>query len=382
MTNPQPSGPEASIPKMTPREHIRRRPGMYIGGIDQRALHTLVFGVLDYSANEALNGECDHIWITLRNDNEVTVQDNGKGIPVRPLPDGRRLLEAVMTEVSAWRPTEGRFEITGYSHGIGLGGANPLMAECTIEVAHEGHLWTQSYREGNRQSDVIQVRPLEEGESNGTSLTFRPDFTIFEPNDIQYELLVERAHELTYLIPGLTITLSDAREQSAKQEIFYAPNGLADFVTYLNQGQPILHAPISGSEEWTIQPKHKRESTASVNIALQYTDTTDTKIHGYVNTIRTDSGIHINTLPFSLLQGLQDKIEHLEQPLATTDMLPGLTAIVSVWHTNPAFANATNSELINPEVSGLVVAALHRKFPPYEEGTLERIVQKLTRTNT
>ena len=283
---------ESRIMRLRPHEQIRLRPKMYFGGTDERALHLLVFEVLNDSVEEAFQRQCSHIWLTLHPNDVVNIRDDSQGLPVRQLQNGKRLLEHIMTETGT-RRIRGGFVVTGGMMGVGLNAVNALAAECTVQVAREDFLWQQSYREGIPTTEVVQVRPLAEGESTGTSITFRPDFTILECNTFSYETLAARARELAYLLPGLAITLCDERGQSPRQEVFYFTNGLTDYVCDLNRKRRALHAPLTGSAEWTIRPDARGEYTLRVDVALQYADANDAIIVGYANTVRTCCGMHM-----------------------------------------------------------------------------------------
>jgi DNA gyrase subunit B len=341
---------------------------MYFGGTDARALHLLVFEVLNDSVEEAYQHQCDHIWLTLHPNDVVSVRDNSSGLSVRQLQNGKRLLEHIMTETGT-RRIRGDQETSGGLMGVGLSAVNALAAECTVQVARDDFLWQQSYREGVPQTDVIQVRPLNEGEPTGTSITFLPDFTILEPNSFDYAALAQRARELAYLLPGLSITVCDERGQEPVQEDFAFANGLTDYVRDLNAGRDPLHAPLSGSAEWTIHSDAPGEHTVSVNVALQYASTGATTVIGYANTHRTASGLHMECLPFAISWTLRSRAGAGSERLCSPDdCAPGLTAVVSVRHSSASFDSVSERRLMNHDVVSVVFEAVRNAFWSFERG--------------
>jgi DNA gyrase subunit B len=336
-------------------------------------LHHLVFEMLDDSVEEVFLGVCNHIWLTLAPNDVVSIRDNSRGLPIQIARDGKRLLEWIMTNVSR-RRVGGEYEVTGGLHGVGLSAVNALCAECTVEVACDGFLWQQSYREGAPQSDVIQVRPLLAGESTGTTITFRPDFTILDRNPFNYDTLAERARELTHLLPELTITLRDERQDSVKQEEFHFPNGLADYVRGLNQGRRVWGNPLVASEEVTIQRDLKDPYRIRVDVALQYANTKKSTILGFVNTVKTSGGTHMEPVPFAVATHLRDKAHFSgEHPFSEEECIPGLKAVVSVRHPHPSYESAMRVELINQDVVGVVLSAVYNALSKSQD---DHIFQK------
>jgi DNA gyrase subunit B len=360
------------------RDHIRLRPGMYFGSVDRWALHHILFEVLDDAIEEANFGHCDHIWLTLHPNDTVTVRDNGRGIPLGIVKDGKRLLEHVMIERA--HRVQGDYELLHGLHGIGaLCPMNALSAECAVEVARDGYVWRQTYREGIAQTELMQVRALDESEATGTSITFRPDFTILEPNTFNYETVAERMRELAYLLPGLTLTLRDEREAPAKQEKFFFLNGLSDYLYDLNQAHAAIHAPRYEYCEWTIRANGSKAYTISVDVALQYTDTMETKVIGYVNTLRTYSGLHIDILPFVIAEAINPfrRIFAVDEPFSAAEVLPGLTAIIVVKHPEPIYTSTRNLRLLSSDAAGITAKAVSEAVHAYfSTDELERMVEK------
>jgi len=226
-----------NIQKLDPREHIRRRPGMYVGGTDARALHHLIYEVVDNSIDEALAGRCDQIIVTLHDGCMATIRDNGVGIPVDMHESGKPALELVMTEIG----TGGKFDnevykVSGGLHGVGVSAVNALSAELHATIYRDGHVWRQSYSEGVATTEVEKVRPLRDGEETGTIIKFAPDFSVMEENEFSFNALMARFREMAFVTRQVTITLRDERVKPIPQEMtFYFDGGLRSFVRYLNR---------------------------------------------------------------------------------------------------------------------------------------------------
>lgn len=378
--NDENSYPSEEIKAFNPREHVRLRPGMYLGGIDQQAIHELIYQVLHDAIEEHRAGYCDHIWIVLRNHDEISIRDNGRGIPIHEIND-RRFLEIVMTQAGILR-VDGDYHITTGFHGIGLNWVNALTSKCVVEVARDGYLWRQTYHEGIPQTEVEKVRELRHGQDTGKTITFTPDLTIFEPNPISYEWLSERARELAYLLPSLRISLRDEREGKTSEEEFYFQGGLLDYLGYLNKSYSVVHEPIICSNEWVIRPKDKREYTVAVEIAVQYVHSMDTTIIGYLDLVRTADGFHTDMLPKGILPTVNQRrwIERRwhrdETAFSLAEILPGLTAIVRVNHSQPQYQTARNLYLLNFDVRGIVADTIYNSLQYEYQETLSQIVEK------
>src|SRR6185295_11638907 len=199
--------------KLEPMAHIRLRPGMYVGGTDARALHHLIYEVVDNSIDEALAGRCDHILITLHDNNAASVTDNGSGIPVGiHKKEGISTLQLVLTEVGAGGKFDNSaYKVSGGLHGVGVSAVNALSADLRAEVFRDGYLWQQEYQEGKPVNEVKRVRKLGAEEATGTRITFVPDFTILEHNEFSYSVLAQRFREMAFVTRRITITLRDER---------------------------------------------------------------------------------------------------------------------------------------------------------------------------
>jgi DNA gyrase subunit B len=380
---------EDSIIKLKPMEHIRLRPGMYVGGTDVRALHHLIYEIVDNAVDEALAGRCDTIVVTLYNDNTVSVDDNGVGIPVGlHKKENVSTLQMVLTEVG----TGGKFDNSAYKvsgglHGVGAAAVNALSAELMAEVRRDGFLWRQTYQEGKPVSAVEKVRPLQAGEVTGTRITFRPDFTVLEHNEFSYATLAQRFREMAFVTRRVTITLRDERVQPIPHETtFYFEGGLQSFVRYMNRNREPLHTPVYGERDIEFQPDGKQPYNIGVEVAFQYTDTANVIELAFANTINTpDGGMHLTGLR-SAITGVINRyarkaglLKEKESNFSGNDTLEGITAIVSIKHPHPSFESQTKVKLINPEVQGAVSQVVTETFNEFLElnpRDARRIVEK------
>lgn len=226
---PQTKYNEDDIKVLEGVEHIRKRPGMYVGGTDSRALHHLIYEVVDNSIDEALAGRCDRIMITLRADGSVSISDNGVGIPVGiQKQTGKSALEVVLTVVGGGGKFENSaYKVSGGLHGVGLTAVNALSDELHAEVYRDGFLWRQIHRRGRAITPVEKIRPLEPGEATGTTISFMPDFSVLDHNEFSYETLAQRFREMAFVTRKVSITLRDERVQPIAREMtFYFEGGL------------------------------------------------------------------------------------------------------------------------------------------------------------
>jgi DNA gyrase subunit B len=372
-----PAYDESSIQKLRPMEHIRLRPGMYVGGTDARALHHLIYEVVDNAIDEALAGRCDHILVTLYDDNAVSVLDNGVGIPVGiHKKEGISTLQLVMTEVGAGGKFDNSaYKVSGGLHGVGVSAVNALSAELRAEVWRDGYLWEQTYRAGVPVTEVKRVRKLQPGEPTGTRITFVPDFTVLEPNEFSFATLSQRFREMAFVTRKVTITLRDERVRPIPRETtFYFEGGLHSFVRYLNRNRKPLHDPVHAEREVEITPDGKEPFTVGVEIAFQYTDASTITELAFANTINTpDGGTHLTGLR-SAITGVINRyarkaglLKEKDPNFSGSDTLEGITAIVSIKHPHPSFESQTKVKLINPEMQGAVSQVVTETFNEFLE---------------
>lgn len=380
---------EDNIEYLEPREHIRRRPGMYVGGTDTRALHHLIYEVVDNSIDEALAGRCDRIMVTLHEDGSASVTDNGAGIPVGMHKTLKKsTLEVVMTMVGAGGKFDSdAYKVSGGLHGVGVSAVNALSAELTATIYRDGFVWQQNYREGLPVSGVEKVRELESNEPTGTQVRFIPDFEVMEENDFNYTTLANRFREMAFVTGGVTLTLRDERVQPFGKEItYYFDGGIASFVKYLNRNRRPLHDVIYSEKEVEFEDKKGSLYRVGVEIAFQYSDASTTTELAFTNTINTpDGGTHITGMRSAITSVINRHARKLnilkerDSNFSGNDTLEGLTAIVSVKHPDPQFESQTKVKLLNPEVQGAVsqvVSEALQEFMDLNSREARKIIDK------
>ncbi|HQJ51766.1 MAG: DNA gyrase subunit B [Chloroflexi bacterium ADurb.Bin180] len=357
-------------------EAVRRRPGMYVGSTDVRGLHHLVFEVVDNSIDEALAGYCDHITITIHADHTVTVEDNGRGIPVEiHKQTGKSALEVVHTVLHAGGKFGGGiYKVASGLHGVGVSAVNALSKWLEVRVKRDGHLYFQRYEHG---VPVSPVKELGKAEGSGTTTTFLPDEDIMKTLDYHYETLAQRFREMAFLTRGLTITLNDQRD--GVENSYYFEGGLTSFVRYLNRNRKVLH-PTFHIE--------KQINGTMVDVALQYTDGYAESTYAFANNINTvDGGTHLTGFRSALTRTLNDQarrsgqLKENEANLSGEDVREGLTAIVSVKLTDPQFESQTKGKLGNAEVKNQVesvvtegLAAWLEEHPRDAKAVVEKVL--------
>jgi DNA gyrase subunit B len=368
---------EESIQVLEMREQIRLRPGMWVGGTGLRALHHLIYEVVDNSVDEALAGYCDTVTVTLLPNNMVSVEDNGRGIPVgMHKKAGISVLEAVMTRPGAGGKFDNAaYKVSGGLHGVGVSAVNILSEHLTAQVAREGHIWEQQYREGLPQADVRQVADMQPGDRTGTKVTFRPDFSIMQNNEFNYNTLAQRFREMAFVTRKVTLKLRDEREGPfAKETTFYFEGGLRSFVQYLNRNRTALHEPVHAERDIEITPEANEPYTIGVEVAFQYTDASTVTELAFANTINNrDGGTHLTGLRSAITGAINrfarknGYLKDKESNFSGNDTLEGITAIVSIKHPDPQFENQTKVKLINGEVQGAVSQAVTDTFNEFLE---------------
>lgn len=355
---------DADIIRLNPMEHVRKRPGMYVGGTDAKALHHLIYEVVDNSVDEALAGRCDHILVTLLDDDVVSVQDNGGGIPVGVNPStGRPTVEGVMTEIGmGGKFGSGAYKVSGGLHGVGVSAVNALSEEMRTNVFRDGHLWEQIYKQGKVATNLKKVRKMRSDETTGTLQTFKPDFTVLEHNHFNFDWLAQRFREMAFVTRRVTITLRDERVSPLPHETtFYFEGGLYSYVRYLNRNRKPLHDPVFAEKDVEIAREGKPAITIGIEVAFQYNDSANVVEMAFANTINTpDGGTHLTGLR-SAITGVINRyarkaglLKDKEPNFSGSDTLEGITAIVSIKHPDPSFESQTKVKLINPEVQGAV----------------------------
>jgi DNA gyrase subunit B len=346
-------------------EAVRRRPGMYVGGTDVKALHHLVFEVVDNSIDEALAGSCDLIEVTIHPDRSVTVRDNGRGIPVDLHPEKKKpALEVVMTTLHAGGKFGGSsYKVSGGLHGVGVSAVNALSEWCEVEVRREGKVHYQRYEFGKPAAPVKvtgKVRP----EETGTTTTFHYDSKIFRGDvDYKFETLAQRFREMAFVTRGVTITLRDERQDA--ESSFYFEGGVLSFVRYLNRNREVLHPVVHINKEL---------EGVGIEVAVQYTDAYAESVYSFANTINTvDGGTHLTGLRTAITRTINDYARKLgllkegDPNFSGDDTREGLTAIVSIKHRDPQFESQTKVKLMNAEVQTYVQQVVSEGFGTFLE---------------
>ncbi len=330
-------------------EAVRRRPGMYVGSTDARGLHHLVFEVVDNSIDEALAGYCDHIVITIHADSTVTVEDNGRGIPVDiHKQTGKSALEVVHTVLHAGgKFGGGSYKVASGLHGVGVSAVNALSQWLEVRVRRDGRLYSQRYEHG---VPTAPVKEMGKADGSGTTTTFLPDESIMKTLDYHYDTLAQRFREMAFLTRGLTITFRDERDVT--ENSYYFEGGVTSFVRYLNRNRKVLHPTFH---------VEKQVNGTVVEAALQYTDGYAESTYAFANNINTvDGGTHLTGFRSALTRTLNDQarksgqLKENEANLSGEDVREGLTAIVSVKLTDPQFESQTKAKLGNAEVKNQV----------------------------
>ena len=362
-------------------EAVRRRPGMYIGGTDIKALHHTVYEVVDNSIDEAMAGYCDRIAVTIHKDGSVTVQDWGRGIPVGiHKQTGTSALETVMTKLHAGgKFGSGAYKVSGGLHGVGVSAVNALSDWLVVEVRQAGKVHSQRYHRGVPQGAIAVVGEVKDG-TTGTRTTYMPDNTIFEDTTFRFETLEQRFREMAFLNRGLTIEFKDERtDNGARWMTFYFEGGVRSFVRYLNKNRAVLHDPIYVEKE--IEGN-------LVEAAIQYNDGYNESVFAFANTINTpDGGTHLTGLRAALTRTVNDwakrqgLIKDGDSSFTGEDTREGLTAIISVKLPDPQFESQTKVKLLNEKVRTQVEAAVGEALLEWLEKNPrdgKKIVEKCT----
>jgi len=328
---------------------VRRRPAMYVGSTDKDGLHHLVYEVVDNSVDECLAGACTLIKIKLNKDGSVSVEDNGRGIPVdKHLIYKKSAMEIALTKLHAGgKFDKDVYKISGGLHGVGVSVVNALSEKMIAQVKREGKIYEQKYKRGNPTADVEVVGKCKEDET-GTTITFFPDKEIFSVTEFDFKIIAIRMQELAFLNPGLKIILED--EGRGKKEEFHYEGGLVEFVKWLNKSKEILHKPFYFK---------KQTDSTIVEVAVQYNSGYQDNIFGFANTINTvEGGTHIAGFKTAMTRVINDYAQKQNilknANLSGDDVREGLTAIVSIKIPEPQFEGQTKTKLGNSEVKGFV----------------------------
>jgi DNA gyrase subunit B len=357
-------------------EGVRKRPAMYIGSTGKEGLHHLVYEVVDNSVDEAMAGYCTKVTVIIRKDGAVSVEDNGRGIPVEMHPVYKKpALEIVITKLHAGGKFEHKaYAVSGGLHGVGLSVVAALSKKLIAEIERDGKVWQQEYEIGN---PVTKIKAIGNTETTGTKITFWPDTKIFSTTEFDFLTISTRLREIAFLNPGLSIELID--EKKDKKETFSYTGGLIEFVKWLNRTKEALHKPVYFK---------KTADHTIVDVAIQYNNSYQENIYGFVNTINTvEGGTHIVGFKTALTRVINDYakkqgiLKEKDEPLTGDDTREGLTAIVSIRIPEPQFEGQTKTKLGNSEVKGYVDSVVTSSLAEFFEENppiARRIVQKIT----
>ena len=347
-------------------EAVRRRPGMYVGGTDVKALHHLIYEVVDNSIDEALAAACDEIDVTIHQDESVTVVDNGRGIPVAEHPTEKRsALELVMTTLHAGGKFDGGgYKVSGGLHGVGVSAVNALSEWCEVEVKREGKFHFQRYERGRPQAPVKSHGKIKSKET-GTKTTFKFDRDIFKGDfSYRFETLVQRFREMAFVTRGVKIKLIDERDD--REMSFYFEGGITSFVRYLNRNRDPLHPVVHIEKEV--------EDGLVIDAAIQYTEAYAESVYAFANTINTiDGGTHLTGLRSAITRTINDYarknnlLKDSDSNFRGDDTWEGLTAIVSIKVPDPQFESQTKVKLMNPEVQTATQQVVSEAFSNFLE---------------
>ena len=353
-------------------EAVRKRPAMYIGDISEKGLHHLVNETVDNSIDEAMAGYCTHIEVTINEDESITVQDNGRGIPVdQHKKMHKSALEVVMTVLHAGgKFDKGSYKVSGGLHGVGVSCVNALSTHMMSQVFRNGHIYQQEYEKGK---PLYDVKIVGDTDKTGTRQQFWPDPNIFTTTIYKYDIIAKRMRELAYLNAGITITLRDMRpdeEGKTKEEVFHAKDGLKEFVRYVARQRPHLFDAV-------IYLKTEKQGVP-IEVAVMYNTDYTENIHSYVNNINTiEGGTHLTGFRMALTRTLKayadadpqisKQIEKAKIEIAGEDFREGLTAVISIKVAEPQFEGQTKTKLGNSEVAGAVQQAVGEALSNYLE---------------
>ncbi len=365
---------ENSIEVLEGLEPVRLRPSMYIGNVDVDGLHHLVYEVVDNSIDESMAGYCDKISVTIHEDNSITVEDNGRGIPVGiHKTENVPALEVVMSKLHAGgKFNDKSYKVSGGLHGVGVSVVNALSRFLEVKVFKNNKIYYQTYEKGKKTSELTTIGKTTK---HGTSVHFFPDTEILATDDFSYDVLCRRLRELAFLNKGLKIAIED--ERSDKKDEFFYKGGITSFVEYLNRRHTPLHK--------TILIEGTRNDV-QIEVSIQYNSTFSEKIFSFANNINTvEGGFHLIGFKAALTRTINQYVnngnlpKNLQAKISGDDVREGLTAIINIRMPSPQFEGQTKTKLGNTEVKGLVESLINEKLAVFLEenpSTAKKIIAK------
>jgi DNA gyrase subunit B len=376
----------SKLGKLEGLEAVRKKPGMYIGGTDERALHHCVSEVLDNSVDEHLAGHCTRIDVTIHVDGSISIRDNGRGIPVDIHPQYKIPgVEMVLTTLhSGGKYGQGGYKFSGGTHGVGAKCVNAVSEWFKVEVSRGGLV---HHMEFSRGKTVKKLEVIGKARGTGTLITFMPDPEIFkETTEFKAEIISQRLRELAFLNEGLEITFLDERKPNSAREVYYYKDGIEEFVKQLNKSKVPLHPkPISISRQTRLETAEK-EVEVHAQIVLQYNDSYTEQVLCYTNTIHNpDGGAHLSGFRTALTRSINqyarqnDLIKDKDPQITGDDVREGLTAVISIKHSDPKFESQTKVKLLSPEVEGIVSTITYEGLMTYFDANpsvAKKIIEK------
>ncbi len=376
----------SKLGKLEGLEAVRKKPGMYIGGTDERALHHCVSEVLDNSVDEHLAGHCKHIAVTIHVDGSISIRDDGRGIPVDIHPQyGIPGVEMVLTTLhSGGKYGQGGYKFSGGTHGVGAKCVNAVSEWFEVEVSRNSQVYHMEFAQGKT---VKKLEVIGKAKATGTLITFKPDPEIFrETVEFKFDKISQRLRELAFLNSGLEITFTDERQAEAKQEVYFYKDGVEEFVKQLNKSKTVIHPkPISFKKETQVLTDDK-QAEIHVEVVLQYNDSYNDQVLCYTNTIHNpDGGAHLSGFRSALTRSINQYaksnslLKDKDPQITGDDVREGLSAVISVKHSDPKFESQTKVKLISPEVDGIVGSVAYEGLMTYFDANppvAKRIVEK------
>jgi DNA gyrase subunit B len=376
----------AQLGKLEGLEAVRKKPGMYIGGTDERALHHCVSEVLDNSVDEHLAGHCDHIDVAIHVDGSISIRDNGRGIPVDIHPQYKIPgVEMVLTTLhSGGKYGQGGYKFSGGTHGVGAKCVNAVSEWFEVEVSRDGKVYHMEFERG-KTTKKLEATGTAKG--TGTLITFKPDPEIFrETIEFKSDRITQRLRELAFLNSGLEITFMDERAAEAKKEVFYYKDGVEEFVKQLNKSKEVIHPKVIAFRKQVKERNDDKDIEVHVEVVVQYNDSYNDQVLCYTNTINNpDGGAHLsgfrNAVTRSINQYAKSNslLKEKDPQITGDDVREGLTAVISVKHSDPKFESQTKVKLLSPEVESIVSSATYDGLMTYFDanpGVAKKIIEK------